>query len=676
MTDTLTHDVHAALDAGELDRALLLANALPDPVHKAQWAGLVLRAQRKTTELYAQAEALVAAQPDPARAHVQAARLCFNGSVLGRSAEFRLGLLHEDLPAAHAHAVAATRADPRLAGAWIVLGEIEDKLDRSQECLAAFERAVACEPADTQLRLRLALLRRQRGDRRGALNHLIAGLQQAPKDPDLLSEHASLLVELNDDEEGSEAIERALQARPEALLTAIGRWIRLGDLDAAEQAIADHLPSPDARAAAARLALWRGDDEAALSLAREVLAAQDHPVARLVRAAVALRQGAPADAAVDLDAVLEAVRGVHDDSFLDETTALTWRALAALALGQRTEAAALASRAMASSAHYALIAHMVRLLAEIDPRSEQLDPGAWEHLAKKIDGLVDDPAALWTGRQEAVVAALHEVLGRFQGNRSTMPTLLDEGELMRFEVPEHPRHTARKLEHGLRSSPVDAVVARYRNLQRRHADDPTPHTYCGEVLLWAGRYEEAIVQFRKALKIDRTTTWAWIGWGAAQHQQGQHEAALQTWAEGVQASRYEGPTLFAYRGEAHLRLGTTELARADLDTALREKPQRLSAWILRALLSLHEGAHHPAKVVCAVVRARLPGLWLDATAAAGLDPLQLDPPQERLEALLTCLRGNRSSTMITWFDRDEHLRVGWWRAAWLTSEHLTRRAPT
>lgn len=670
----LTDDVEAALDAGELDRALALAAQLPDPLHRALWSALVLRAQRKTVALYAQTAALVQASPDPVRGEVQAARLCFNGSVLGRPAQLRLGMLHQDLPAAHAHATAAVRADPRCTQGWVVLSEIEDRLDRPHAALEAFEQAVASAPDDSALRLRLARLRHLRGDAPGALAHVRTGLERDPAHPELLDLRAQLATEAGE-VGASSAIAAALQARPERLLTALARWIRVADLDAAERAIQAHLPSPDAVAAAARLHLWRGDDERALALAGEVLAAADHPVARLVRAAVSLRRGAPERAAVELDAVLEQVRDVHDDAFLDEATVLTWRALASLALQQRERAAAYASRAMTSSPQYALIAHIVRLLARVDPRSEQLDQGAWRHLAKKIEGLVKDPAALWSGRQDAVIDALHEVLDRFVGNRSTLPTVLTGGALVRFEVPEHPRHAARKLEHGLRSGEVEGVLGRYRDLQRRHPDDPTPHTYCGEVLVWAGRYDEAIGQFRAALAVDATTTWAWIGWGAAQLLQHQPEAALRTWAEGVQASRYEGPTLFAYRGEAHLRLGQLALARADLDIALRDKPQRISAWVLRALLALDEGSSHPAKVVCAVIRARLPGLWLDACAQAGLDPQALEPARERLEALLTAIRGNRSSTMITWFDREDRLRIGWWRAQWLTPAHLARSAP-
>lgn len=154
--------------------------------------------------------------------------------------------------------------------------------------------------------------------------------------------------------------------------------------------------------------------------------------------------------------------------------------------------------------------------------------------------------------------------------------------------------------------------------------------------LWLGAYEAAMEIFREAIDRDRRTRWAWIGAGAAAMLQGDLALAQSLWTEGLEATGAPGPTLFVYRGECLRRQGELTAARRDLETALRQKPQRLSAWINLALVDARE------EVCAAVLREcdqLMPLLVAETTGSAA----------QRLEAVLLAMRGNRSSLRLSYY---------------------------
>ncbi|HMV66908.1 MAG TPA: tetratricopeptide repeat protein, partial [Myxococcota bacterium] len=209
----------------------------------------------------------------------------------------------------------------------------------------------------------------------------------------------------------------------------------------------------------------------------------------------------------------------------------------------------------------------------------------------------------------------------------------------------------------------DVVLRRFDALDAELPDEPVTRTYRGELLLWLGRYAEAIVSFDRALALSELTTWAWIGKGAAQWLSGDAAAAHATWDRGVEAVDFEGPTLFVYRGEALRAAGAIDEARLELDLALRNSRRRVSSWILRALVAADRGDRLPAQRVAAAVREQIPGLWLDARRATGTD----DPPMV-LEACLRLMRGNRSSSTVTWQLGDGPLSSGTFQPPWAPEE--------
>jgi len=113
--------------------------------------------------------------------------------------------------------------------------------------------------------------------------------------------------------------------------------------------------------------------------------------------------------------------------------------------------------------------------------------------------------------------------------------------------------------------------------------------------------------------------------------QGDFQQALEVWEEGVAITHFEGPTLFVFRGECHRRLGMRDQARRDLETAIEQKPQRLSARINLALLDGSGAALQRSIEECYEFAPIL------------MEQLEGDAA-ERLEQVLAAMRGNRSSS--------------------------------
>jgi tetratricopeptide (TPR) repeat protein len=164
----------------------------------------------------------------------------------------------------------------------------------------------------------------------------------------------------------------------------------------------------------------------------------------------------------------------------------------------------------------------------------------------------------------------------------------------------------------------------------------------GEVLMWFGRTQEARRALNEAIARDITTQWAWIGLGGCDLLEGKAEEAIETFQKGIEMCRYRGPTMFAYRAEAWLALGELTRARADIDTALAAKPQRMSAWVTRALVDHKRGDDRLAETLLGTIQVRSPHLIRlleDQTDDLGL----------RLRGILHAMRGNRSSSLPFFF---------------------------
>jgi tetratricopeptide (TPR) repeat protein len=559
-------------------------------------------------------------------------------------------------------AARATAREPAHLAAWLARAELEGRLQWHLEATASLEAAVRLAPDDPEPRRRLAAHHLAHVDAEAALPHAVAGLARTPSDVVLLEARcrAGLLI-------------RHPEATPWVLalvVAAPGRWVdgvawllETGAVEAAEALLARHAGQPGAELVAAHLLLWRGEVDAAL---RRVGRAPGGGDGLYVRGVAAVLQGLAAAALGLLDQALARQRAGEASPLVREADLLAWRSEARRALGDRAGALADASEAMTVSPTYNVGAHLARTLAVVAPElpdDAPLDPYATAPVAARLGHLAPEPAALGAGRVGPVRAQLEAVRDQLRGNRSAAPTRVVDGRLVAVPVAPTTRNLGRRLQMCLATRGPEAVLDGLAALCAAHPDDPIARTYTGETLLWLDRLDEAAAAFREAIGLVRTTTWAWIGLGATQMLQGDLDEAQRTWKIGWKTVDFQGPTLFVYRGEARWRAGDLDRARKNLDLALEAKPQRLSGWLLRALVDLDAGRTEGARAVVEAVCTRCPGLVADVRAATGAST-----DRALLRGCLDLMRGNRSAALVTCLLPDGRLRF----AAW--GRHLRPRA--
>jgi tetratricopeptide (TPR) repeat protein len=229
-------------------------------------------------------------------------------------------------------------------------------------------------------------------------------------------------------------------------------------------------------------------------------------------------------------------------------------------------------------------------------------------------------------------AALEAALERFAGNHTPHLSTTERGVLHSYPLPENPRQLGNTVQMVLWTRGAEATRALYDELAPRVDHHPLFRIYHGELELWMGAYENAERIFREVLDRDKRVRWAWIGLGASVMFQGDLRQAQKIWKRGLSRThRVPGPTLYVYRGECYRRQGELELARHQLETGLRQKPQRLSARINLALLDRDPEALERVERECV---AFAPLLMSELKGS----------PAERLEQVLEAMRGNRSSS--------------------------------
>ena len=269
-----------------------------------------------------------------------------------------------------------------------------------------------------------------------------------------------------------------------------------------------------------------------------------------------------------------------------------------------------------------------------------VDIWSYREILPRIEPLLTQPAQAWSGVQRDLLDAYTDSLEELGDNLSSTSThCLEVGGTPRaFRPPPLIRAKARQLQHLLRTRAADTVLDMYRDLQREHPDAITPYTYMGEILIWLGRTTEAQTQLQNAIDRDLTTQWAWIGLGAAALLEGHPEKAIERFAQGIECCRFEGPTMFVYRAECWLQMGQLERALSDIDAALASKPQRLSAWLLRARIDSEMGNQDLGHDLMQVLADRIPHLYESMTK-------ENDSITQSIQWALQAMNGNRSSSL-------------------------------
>jgi tetratricopeptide (TPR) repeat protein len=435
-----------------------------------------------------------------------------------------------------------------------------------------------------------------------------------------------------------------------ALEAAVRWWVRSNRVEEAARLVDEAEGLTRWRA---RFALWRNRSDVAFSLLATL--APD-PEVRCLEAI-----------AFVLDGNLEQGEARLRELLDTDVRAEAWTWLATVLRKQRryAEAVQAADAASNASPDFNLIARLERELAvdyermgygATSPESTHLR-WLWRFtgFAKRLSGPLrlhrikelENARALYPLglKPRDSIAVLETALERFAGNHTLHLSTTERGVLRSYPLPENPRQLGSTVQMVLWTRGAEAARALYDELAPRVENHPLYRIYHGELELWMGAYENAERIFREILDRDKRVRWAWIGLGASVMFQGDLRQAQKIWKRGLSRTNWvPGPTLYVYRGECYRRQGELKLARKELETGLRQKPQRLSTRINLALLDRDPDALERVERDCA---ALAPLLMSELKGS----------PAERLEQVLEAMRGNRSSSE---WNVSYHL----WRHVW------------
>ncbi len=597
----------------------------------------------------------------------------------------------------YSKAKAAVDENPHDPGAWHRWIDTLRRAHRAPEATAALHRAIDACPSEAIFSTQL--VERYLGARCyvQALAELNRVLETSQRNARLLRMRAEIAVRIHADD-AHEAVAEAWDAEPQAWPTLHNLMLRSGGLAEVERRLKDLLGHSDqplfVQGALGRLALWRGRTAEAQAAGDALLAEYPDAVEGLFLVGASRALGDMPDAKAPLEQCLARLQ--PRSGWVERSAVHGWLSEVAVQESDLERALHHADLAMSSAEFYSANAllqrHRVILMLEAQKRKpakrsgEKKRRSVWARVVRWMTPLVENvvsssvnprwrPAvanyghfcdsgpANWDSSNENFAEMLDHIHAHIGGNRSSIPTWNSDTDGLLIIPSSISTHIdTRSVQQHLRALPVEAVIEEFNALAQAHPDNPEVHTYGGEVRVWAGHYAASEDSFRTALQGSFTTIWSWIGLGAAQGLQGRLREGLATFQEGYEATDFEGPSVFVYRGEFHRRLGDVEAARRDLDLAIQHKPQRVSAWINRVLLDADMGDESPMALMATAMKRSNPGLWSDAADVAGSDPRDAQAHRAILEACLTLMRGNRSSQIFTYLLPDGTLRFAAWRA--------------
>ena len=464
-------------------------------------------------------------------------------------------------------------------------------------------------------------------------------------------------------------IQRALTVEPPTTATSLAAaalFLEIGSFDEArrlyEGLVTDDTASSTALEALGRLHLWMNQLDSALACSERLCTADPNSTSgRRIGAAVDVLNGVPNIALPLLDAIL------RDDPHDGE--AYLWRAEALLRLGRKEEACTDADRSCDNGFSFA--ARLVRLLAAMEPRTK-VSRAVLEEFAGKIILVFPDAAAILArGRTDDVAALLERVLAAMAGNRTPLATFVrGDGTLGRLPRSTSVRAASRRAMELIKIASPQETLRHLDELVARYPDSSMPLVHRGELHLWLGRYTDARADLEAAIAVHRQTRWAWYGLACLDLLAGHAEASLAMCAKGIRVmGNTEGAVAFSYRGEAYRLLSRLDEAREQLMRACALHPSRLSAWINLALVHGAAGDRAAQREILRDLRRRAPALLSDAARALGDDvfcvtilagPTASGPDvaiiDQLLQQSLAMMRGNRSSSCVTYFTKDGDLR--------------------
>jgi len=527
--------------------------------------------------------------------------------------------------------------------------------------LASEKAAVERYPTDSALRHRVAQNALREGD--ALLASTIFGRlpdEASANDALLAGEIAYALGKLDEARAHARA---ALEAKPtpEQALFAALQLFQTGPFDEAALAFRQLAEGPnstvDACAWHARCQIFAASPDAAKSVADLQARHPNHPQTHCV---LGIQQAVHGEADRAKTHLTEAIS-------LEPTLAEAhlWLGELHRLSGATHDALAATDTGIYHTPAYCVAGELNRILTIHEEAHERLNPAVYSSHLSRCSGLLASDTlehALATPNKRTVLPACARILGNLHGNRSPWPTrkIPNEPGAKRVFIPPDPRQEARACQLLLQTRPPAEVIDQFTTLTHQFSRHPAVLCHRGEVHLWLGNWEQARADFTEALRIERSTRWAWIGLGASQILAGEEEAGLATFTRSAQYA-CPGRTQWVYRAEARWRLGQTEAGLPLAQEALRINPERTSAHVLLGLLCLDCDQLDAAQREWRFVTQQQPAMSRQIALELDCDTTTA-PPAHQLRTLfqvsLTAMRGNRASTVITWFFRDQlHLHI-------------------
>ncbi len=268
---------------------------------------------------------------------------------------------------------------------------------------------------------------------------------------------------------------------------------------------------------------------------------------------------------------------------------------------------------------------------------------------------------------EALASLLERLLDRMAGNLGGSPTVTETtpGGGRRFVpllLPPTTRVQAVEALMSLRHLGPSGAERALAEVQERNPRSVHARCYMGELYLWLGRYPEAMREFILARCL-APARWADIGMLAVFIFRG--HLRLARLAASYAESHHPfipGGTLPVYRGVLRRRLGDLDGAITDLHASLEAKPGRIGARMELVLALRAAGRRTEVMPHAEILLRDATPVLLDAARALGYSGApdsnrEILLRDEVFEEALRSMRGNRSSSLVSWFDCSGQMRV-------------------
>lgn len=530
------------------------------------------------------------------------------------------------------------------------------------EAFDAMYRAIDADPTNQKRKINASRLLYNLRDHDAALLRLKDVFLEKNISAEAFYLQSEILKEVGRLEEAVDAVDQALSRQertPKNLIQAADHQIQLGGLENARKNAQETL-SKDANSLPALLMLgnfelWEGQAPEAKTYAIKVEALEpNNPDARRLMAGALILEG-------ELDQATPILNQLIEDNEQDGV-ALLLRGELKRNQKKYNDAVTDIDMGIIHSRGYAVQGHISRLLTITQFQCQHegmMAKDAFAELLELVKPMLPEPEkdVLCNGVPNEVRRLMAHAFSCFEGNRTPQTTYIRRDDpkrvLKRLHIQAHSRFASRYAQELIRTRPVEEVLALFDEMIADDKDNPIVYTHLGEVLLWLGRYEESLVEFKKSIAITPMVRWAYIGLCANEMMLEKYEEGIEWCKRGLKAFPPPGRTMFPYRAEIYRRMGKLDLALKDIKRAQEITPGRMTGWMNEAIIYELRGDSSLLVPAYQKVVERSPCLVETALMELNLEfPLESPDPDKitpLFDHMMQMMRGNRSSDFVTYF---------------------------